>query len=86
MEFSLHVLWDIYYLVKCKFKFFVMKENLSRSASRREKPRGRHHGLSQQKKQEIKEAFELFDTDGSGIDSAFYLYWFIISILFFFPL
>lgn len=34
--------------------------------SRREKPRGRHHGLTQQKKQEIKEAFELFDTDGSG--------------------
>eukprot|EP00262_Sarcandra_glabra_P007138 TRINITY_DN19741_c0_g1_i1.p1 TRINITY_DN19741_c0_g1~~TRINITY_DN19741_c0_g1_i1.p1 ORF type:complete len:172 (+),score=45.64 TRINITY_DN19741_c0_g1_i1:186-701(+) len=34
--------------------------------SRKEKPRGRHHGLTQQKKQEIKEAFELFDTDGSG--------------------
>ncbi|KAM0975713.1 hypothetical protein FF1_018748 [Malus domestica] len=31
-----------------------------------EKPRGRHHGLTQQKRQEIKEAFELFDTDGSG--------------------
>ena len=31
-----------------------------------DKPRGRHHGLTQQKKQEIKEAFELFDTDGSG--------------------
>lgn len=31
------------------------------------KPRGRHHGLTQQKRQEIKEAFELFDTDGSGI-------------------
>ncbi|RYR11068.1 hypothetical protein Ahy_B05g079554 isoform B [Arachis hypogaea] len=29
------------------------------------KSRGRHH-LTQQKKQEIKEAFELFDTDGSG--------------------
>lgn len=36
------------------------------SFSRKEKPRGRHHGLTQQKKQEIKEAFELFDTDGSG--------------------
>ncbi|KAK1301760.1 putative calcium-binding protein CML13 [Acorus calamus] len=36
------------------------------SMSRKERPRGRHHGLSQQKKQEIKEAFELFDTDGSG--------------------
>ncbi|MED6197315.1 putative calcium-binding protein cml13 [Stylosanthes scabra] len=29
------------------------------------KQKGRHH-LTQQKKQEIKEAFELFDTDGSG--------------------
>ncbi|XP_058097143.1 caltractin-like isoform X2 [Magnolia sinica] len=36
------------------------------SLSRKEKPKGRHHGLTQQKKQEIKEAFELFDTDGSG--------------------
>ncbi|XP_039026166.1 caltractin-like [Hibiscus syriacus] len=34
--------------------------------SRKDKPKGRHHGLSQQKRQEIKEAFELFDTDGSG--------------------
>ncbi|XP_010269961.1 PREDICTED: caltractin-like [Nelumbo nucifera] len=34
--------------------------------ARTEKPRGRHHGLTQQKRQEIKEAFELFDTDGSG--------------------
>ncbi|XP_077213755.1 putative calcium-binding protein CML13 [Tasmannia lanceolata] len=34
--------------------------------SRKEKHRGRHHGLTQQKRQEIKEAFELFDTDGSG--------------------
>ncbi|KAG8497490.1 hypothetical protein CXB51_008694 [Gossypium anomalum] len=32
----------------------------------KDKHKGRHHGLSQQKKQEIKEAFELFDTDGSG--------------------
>lgn len=29
------------------------------------KAKGRH-GLTQQKKQEIREAFELFDTDGSG--------------------
>ncbi|KAL0332883.1 UNVERIFIED_CONTAM: putative calcium-binding protein CML13 [Sesamum calycinum] len=36
------------------------------SMSRPDKPRGRHHGLTQQKRQEIKEAFELFDTDGSG--------------------
>ncbi|XP_020705002.1 caltractin isoform X1 [Dendrobium catenatum] len=34
--------------------------------SRREKPKGRHHGVTAQKKQEIKEAFDLFDTDGSG--------------------
>ncbi|KAK8937572.1 putative calcium-binding protein CML13 [Platanthera guangdongensis] len=27
---------------------------------------GRQHGLTAQKRQEIKEAFELFDTDGSG--------------------
>lgn len=39
-----------------------------RGASRKDKPKGRHHGLSQQKRQEIKEAFELFDTDGSGIE------------------
>ncbi|KAL6518439.1 hypothetical protein OROGR_018941 [Orobanche gracilis] len=31
-----------------------------------DKPRGRHQGLTQQKRQEIREAFELFDTDGSG--------------------
>ncbi|OAY66678.1 Caltractin [Ananas comosus] len=37
-----------------------------KAVSRREKPRTRHHGLTQQKRQEIKEAFELFDTDGSG--------------------
>ncbi|KAE9466825.1 hypothetical protein C3L33_01240, partial [Rhododendron williamsianum] len=35
-------------------------------ASRKDNPKGRHHGLTQQKRQEIKEAFELFDTDGSG--------------------
>ncbi|KAH7520169.1 caltractin [Ziziphus jujuba] len=41
--------------------------SLYRGPSRKDKPRGRHHGgLTQQKKQEIKEAFELFDTDGSG--------------------
>ena len=40
--------------------------SLYRGASRRDKPRGRHHGLNPQKRQEIKEAFELFDTDGSG--------------------
>ncbi|KAK4262291.1 hypothetical protein QN277_027871 [Acacia crassicarpa] len=35
-------------------------------STRFNKPKGRHHGLTQQKKQEIREAFELFDTDGSG--------------------
>lgn len=40
--------------------------SLYKGVSRKDKIRGRHHGLSQQKKQEIKEAFELFDTDGSG--------------------
>ncbi|KAJ6412989.1 CALCIUM BINDING PROTEIN [Salix viminalis] len=40
--------------------------SLYRGQSRKDKPRARHHWLTQQKKQEIKEAFELFDTDGSG--------------------
>ncbi|KAK3004244.1 hypothetical protein RJ639_018979, partial [Escallonia herrerae] len=41
--------------------------SLYRGVSRKDnKPNGRHHGLTQQKRQEIKEAFELFDTDGSG--------------------
>ncbi|XP_074311632.1 putative calcium-binding protein CML13 [Silene latifolia] len=38
----------------------------SARTTRKDKPRGRHQGLTQQKRQEIKEAFELFDTDGSG--------------------
>ncbi|KAL2236273.1 UNVERIFIED_CONTAM: putative calcium-binding protein CML13 [Sesamum indicum] len=42
------------------------KSTLYRGMTRPDKPRGRHHGLTQQKRQEIKEAFELFDTDGSG--------------------
>uniref|UniRef100_A0A7N0V286 EF-hand domain-containing protein n=1 Tax=Kalanchoe fedtschenkoi TaxID=63787 RepID=A0A7N0V286_KALFE len=40
--------------------------SLYRGTSRIDKPKGRYHGLTQQKRQEIKEAFELFDTDGSG--------------------
>ncbi|CAA2976717.1 probable calcium-binding CML20 [Olea europaea subsp. europaea] len=40
--------------------------NLYTGVTRKDKPRGRHHGLNNQKKQEIREAFELFDTDGSG--------------------
>ncbi|KAF7809825.1 putative calcium-binding protein CML20 [Senna tora] len=45
----------------------IMKEKISKTGEfrRHNKARGRH-GLTQQKKQEIKEAFELFDTDGSG--------------------
>ncbi|KAJ8567252.1 hypothetical protein K7X08_019460 [Anisodus acutangulus] len=39
--------------------------SVTRKISRRE-TRNRHPGLTQQKRQEIKEAFELFDTDGSG--------------------
>ncbi|KAL9234993.1 hypothetical protein vseg_009799 [Gypsophila vaccaria] len=38
----------------------------SARTTRKDKPRGRNQGLTQQKRQEIKEAFELFDTDGSG--------------------
>ncbi|KAL5659417.1 hypothetical protein ACJX0J_032580, partial [Zea mays] len=34
--------------------------------ARRERPRARPHGLTQQRRQEIKEAFDLFDTDNSG--------------------
>ncbi|KAL8215354.1 hypothetical protein R6Q59_026546 [Mikania micrantha] len=30
------------------------------------KPSGRHHGFTQQTKQEMKEAFDLFDADGNG--------------------
>lgn len=53
---------------------YFMKWNMPQQASlysgksRKEKPRGRHQALSQQKRQEIKEAFELFDTDGSGTE------------------
>ncbi|KAI8563717.1 hypothetical protein RHMOL_Rhmol03G0130600 [Rhododendron molle] len=40
--------------------------SLYKGASRKDNPNGRHHGLTQQKRQEIKEAFELLDIDGSG--------------------
>ncbi|KMZ67739.1 Caltractin [Zostera marina] len=43
-----------------------MSSSHSLRSSKREKNKGRHHGLSQQKRIEIKEAFDLFDTDGSG--------------------
>lgn len=66
------------------------QENLYSASSKKEKPRARHHGLSQQKRQEIKEAFELFDTDGSGIAMSCYhiclwyscLIYFMINFLF----
>ncbi|XP_056689083.1 uncharacterized protein [Spinacia oleracea] len=53
------------------FDFLDLVNTISASARtvRKDKPRGRHHGLTQQKRQEIKEAFELFDTDGSGFES-----------------
>ncbi|XP_056685634.1 caltractin-like [Spinacia oleracea] len=44
----------------------IIEDVSSARTVRKDKPRGRHHGLTQQKRQEIKEAFELFDTDGSG--------------------
>ncbi|PKU83955.1 Caltractin [Dendrobium catenatum] len=40
--------------------------NSPRTWSKRDNNRGRNYGLSLQKRQEIKAAFELFDTDGSG--------------------
>lgn len=40
--------------------------SLYRGQSRKDKPKGRYPKLSQQKEQEIREAFELFDTDNSG--------------------
>lgn len=46
--------------------YVILQASLYRGASRREKPRGRNQGLTQQKRQEIREAFELFDTDNSG--------------------
>lgn len=46
----------------------VLQSSLYRGIARKEKPRGHQHGLTQQKRQEIKEAFELFDTDGSGTE------------------
>lgn len=56
-------------LSNCSFSVILLQSTLYRGISRKDnKPRGRHHGLTQQKKQEIKEAFELFDTDGSGIE------------------
>ncbi|CAK7337666.1 unnamed protein product [Dovyalis caffra] len=43
----------------------LQKASLYRAQSRKDKHR-RQHGLTSQKRQEIREAFELFDTDGSG--------------------
>ncbi|XP_022773950.1 caltractin-like [Durio zibethinus] len=37
-----------------------------KGAARKNKPKGCHHRLSKQKTQEIKEIFDIFDTDGSG--------------------
>lgn len=35
-------------------------------SARRDKAKGRTQGLTEEQKQEIREAFDLFDTDGSG--------------------
>ena len=35
-------------------------------AARRDQKKGRAGGLTEEQKQEIREAFDLFDTDGSG--------------------
>ncbi|XP_035839915.1 calcium-binding protein CML19-like isoform X2 [Helianthus annuus] len=48
-----------------------MQKGVYGEQSRREKPTGRHHGLTQQKRQKIKEAFELFNTDGSGVECCY---------------
>ncbi|KAL9268148.1 Caltractin-like protein [Drosera capensis] len=50
---------------------FAVQEGGYKPVSRKEKPRGRNVGLTAQKRQEIKEAFELFDTDGSGMALGF---------------
>lgn len=56
-----------------------LQTNLYTGVTRKDKPRGRHHGLTNQKKQEIREAFELFDTDGSGI--GIYLMWLTLTYI-----
>ncbi|KAG9129882.1 hypothetical protein Leryth_007036 [Lithospermum erythrorhizon] len=47
-------------------KNYGKASSLSKAAPGNDKPRGRQQMLSHQKRQEIREAFELFDTDGSG--------------------
>ncbi|EMS58483.1 putative calcium-binding protein CML13 [Triticum urartu] len=49
--------------------------------TRRERPRTRPHGLTQQKRQEIKEAFDLFDTDNSGNESVPSLAWLFLDAI-----
>jgi hypothetical protein len=41
--------------------------------ARRDKNKGRSQGLTEEQKQEIREAFDLFDTDGSGMLNQIYL-------------
>lgn len=41
--------------------------------ARRDKNKGRSQGLTEEQKQEIREAFDLFDTDGSGMLDQFIL-------------
>ncbi|PWZ12896.1 putative calcium-binding protein CML13 [Zea mays] len=46
--------------------FTLLHLSTVKGQARRERPRARPHGLTQQRRQEIKEAFDLFDTDNSG--------------------
>ncbi|KAK4367741.1 hypothetical protein RND71_011533 [Anisodus tanguticus] len=56
---------ELYTVADYSQQYHCEVASVTRKISRRE-TRNRHPGLTQQKRQEIKEAFELFDTDGSG--------------------
>ncbi len=45
---------------------FVQQSFRKTPAVKRDRNRGRPQGLTDEQKQEIREAFDLFDTDGSG--------------------
>jgi centrin-1 len=48
------------------FLFFSTATPQAVGSARRDKGKGRSSGLTEEQKQEIREAFDLFDTDGSG--------------------
>eukprot|EP00976_Prorocentrum_cordatum_P051003 1029902-Prorocentrum_minimum.AAC.7 len=48
------------------FKHTNMSYRKAVGSARRDKGKGRSAGLTEEQKQEIREAFDLFDTDGSG--------------------